>query len=70
MILKIIMLGLETKEKTYFVIRYRISGQFELACQKQMRSIQRMDALAKSLSTKQDEGEVCNNLHALGEKVF
>lgn len=34
------------------------------------RSVQRMDALAKSLSTKQAEGQVCNNLHALGEKVF
>jgi len=41
-----------------------------LPCQMQMRSIQKMDALAKSLSTKQAEREVCNNLHTLGEKVF
>lgn len=70
MISKMMTLGLETEEKTHFVIRYRTNGQFKLACQMQMRSIQRMDALAKSLSTKQAEGEVCNNLHALGEKVL
>lgn len=68
MILKIVMLSLETKEKPYFVIRSRTNGQFKLACQMQMQSNQRTDALAKSLSTKQAEGEGFNNLHALGEK--
>lgn len=57
MILKMMTLTLETKEKPYFVIKCRTNGQFKFKMSNaNKRSIQRMDALAKSLSKKAGRG--------------
>lgn len=66
------MLGPETKFKAYSY-RWAEEPMDNLNWAWQIANkwpIQRMDALARSLSTNQSVGEVCNNLPTLAEKVF